>query len=31
MREVELKEAQIRLSDLIDETIKGEEVVISNR
>jgi antitoxin (DNA-binding transcriptional repressor) of toxin-antitoxin stability system len=31
MREVELKEAPIRLSDLIDEAIKGEEVVISNR
>jgi prevent-host-death family protein len=29
MHEVDLKEAQIRLSDLIDEAIKGEEVVIS--
>lgn len=29
MHEVDLKEAQIHLSDLIDEAIKGEEVVIS--
>jgi prevent-host-death family protein len=29
MHEVDLKEAQIRLSDLIDEAINGEEVVIS--
>lgn len=29
MHEVVPKEAQIRLSDLIDEAIKGEEVVIS--
>jgi prevent-host-death family protein len=29
MHEVDLKEAQIHLSDLIDEAIRGEEVVIS--
>lgn len=29
MHEVDLKEAQIHLSDLIDEAVKGEEVVIS--
>jgi prevent-host-death family protein len=29
MHEVDLKEAQIHLSDLIDEAIMGEEVVIS--
>lgn len=29
MHEVDLKEAQDRLPDLIDEAIKGEEVVIS--
>lgn len=29
MHEVDLKEAQLRLSDLIDEAVKGEEVVIS--
>ena len=28
MHEVDLKEAQIRLPDLIDEAVKGEEVVI---
>lgn len=29
MHEVDLKEAQIHLSDLIDAAVKGEEVVIS--
>jgi prevent-host-death family protein len=29
MHEVDLKEAQVHLSDLIDEAVKGEEVVIS--
>ena len=29
MHEVDFKDAQICLSDLIDEAIKGEEVVIS--